>query len=162
MNQTQKSVLVVGSWHLGSVVGVGIASLGHTVNLWDQNERTASSWKSGAPPIHEPGLAELARPHFNENLFWATDLAKTVSKADWIVLAYDTPINEKDEVILDSVQEGLKKVLENPISPNTNFFFTSQLPVGTSRSYLKQIQEQFPAWSGHVLYQPEKDRKSVV
>lgn len=158
MSQTPYRVLVVGSWHLGSVVGVGIASVGHQVTLWDQSTRVATEWKKGRPPIHEPGLEELARPRFQENLFWADDLPQAVSKADWIVLAYDTPINEQDEVILDSVTEGLETVLKTEVADHANFFFTSQLPVGTSRKLRGEIKKRFPNWKGHVLYQPENLR----
>lgn len=157
MNQ-KYHVLVIGSWHLGSVYGTGIASLGHKVHLWDQNERVKAAWSKGEPPIHEPGLKELVRPHFNENLFW-TDTPEQVAKTcDWIVLSYDTPINEQDEVLLESVFEGFERVLNAEIQPKTNFFFTSQLPVGTSRKLLQQLKSRFPKWSGNVLYQPENLR----
>ncbi len=152
------NVLVIGSWHLGSVVGTGIASVGHKVYLWDQNEKVREAWSKGEPPIHEPGLSELARPRFNENLFW-TDTPEQIAKtADWVVLSYDTPINEQDEVLLETVFTGFQTILNSEISLNTNFFFTSQLPVGTSRKLLGQLKNRFPNWTGNVLYQPENLR----
>jgi len=158
MTQTKYKVLVLGSWHLGSVVGTGIASHGHEVYLWDQNEKVRNAWSKGTPPIHEPGLSELARPHFNENLFW-TDTPKEIANGcDWIILSYDTPINEQDEVILETVYSGFQIILNSELSPGTNFFFTSQLPVGTSRKLLTQLKNRFPAWTGNVLYQPENLR----
>ncbi|MCC6276289.1 MAG: nucleotide sugar dehydrogenase [Oligoflexia bacterium] len=155
MSQT---VLVVGTWHLGSVIGVCTANAGQNVYLWDQNDNVKSQWSKGSPPLHEPGLTDMATKLFGKNLFWASDLKSVSQKAQWIFLCYDTPIDDKDEILLDSVEDGFKTVLNQGFSNDCRFYFTSQLPVGTSRRFRNLITKANPHWQGHVIYQPENLR----
>jgi UDPglucose 6-dehydrogenase len=154
MSQT---VLVIGSWHLGSVVGACLAEAGNTVHLWDQSPAVAQKWENATPPIHEPGLDALVKKHWDKNLFWTKSPKEIASKSDWIVIAYDTPINDKDEVQLQSVEEGVTKAIES-MGDHTNLFVTAQVPVGTCRKFRQQILKRHPKWQGHVLYQPENLR----
>lgn len=150
------NVLIVGTWHLGSVIGSCLADAGNKVTLWDQNPRIADGWKKGMPPIHEPGLVEMIGRNWGKNLFWSD--TPQGQNLNWIVLAYDTPINEQDEVLLDAVELGFEKILNSDFPNSCNFFFTSQLPVGTSQRLRAKILAKRPAWSGHVVYQPENLR----
>jgi UDPglucose 6-dehydrogenase len=153
-----QNVVVIGSWHLGSVIGTCLADVGQNVYLWDQSPRVRESWSKGHPPIHEPGLEELVKKNWGTTLFWSDDLKKNSAQSDWVVLAYDTPINNQDEVILDAVYEGFDAVLNAGIKNDTRFFLTSQLPVGTSRTLRKKILNAYPQWTGEVVYQPENLR----
>lgn len=158
MTETQQSVLVIGGWHLGSVTASCLASAGHRVHLWDQNSSVANSWKKGEPPLYETGLSDLVQTIWGKNLFWAENLASVVRQAQWIVLAYDTPISDADEVQLEGIFEGIQILLKEGIQENCRFLFTSQLPVGTSRQIRTEIQKKHPRWKGHVLYTPENLR----
>jgi UDPglucose 6-dehydrogenase len=153
-----KNVLMVGSWHLGSVIGACLAEAGNQVSLWDQTLAVAEKWSKGTPPLHEPGLEDLVKKHWGQGLRWTENLESVSSKADWVVLAYDTPINDQDEIMLDVVDEGMKSVLRSGFKNETCFFFTSQLPVGTSRRFRAEILKARPQWKGHVVYQPENLR----
>jgi UDPglucose 6-dehydrogenase len=153
-----KNVLIVGSWHLGSVVGACIADAGNNVYFWDQNPKTAQTWAMGKPPIQEPGLNEMVANYWGKTINWAHDLGEVSKKADWIVLAYDTPVNEKDEIEFGVVEEGFNQVLENGFSERVNFFFTAQIPVGTSRRFLSRVKETHPQWNGQGYYMPENLR----
>ncbi len=152
------NVLVVGSWHLGSVVGACLADAGNMVYLWDQSKKIAESWKKGLPPIHEPGLEDLVKKYWGQKLFWTEDLSLRSRNAQWIFLTYDTPVNEQDEIVFDIVEEGFNKVLQSGFSDDCHFFFTAQLPVGTSRRFLNKIAEVRPDWKGNVYYMPENLR----
>ena len=152
------NVLMAGVWHLGSVIGACLAEAGHQVHLWDQNSPVAEKWKNGQTPIHEPGLNEMVAKHWRTNLHWTENLKEVSKKADWICITYDTPINEKDEVQLQVVEDGFDTIIKSGISENCHFFLTSQLPVGTSRRFRARILTAFPAWKGHLFYQPENLR----
>lgn len=151
-------VVVIGSWHLGSVIGTCLAEIGHQVHLWDQNESVRKSWQSGKAPIRETGLDEIIAQKWQKNLYWAEDLGSAAASADWIILAYDTPINDQDEIVLETVEQGFQTLLRCGFSKTARFFFTSQLPVGTSRKFRRQILEVSPHWCGFVTYQPENLR----
>lgn len=153
-----KNVLIVGSWHLGSVVGACIADSGNNVFLWDQTPKTAEAWSLGKPPIQEPGLNEMVAKYWGKTLTWVKDLKQASQKADWIVLAYDTPVNDKDEIEFDIVEEGFNQVLKSGFSDHVHFFFTAQIPVGTSRKFLARVKEVNPNWDGFGFYMPENLR----
>lgn len=154
------TVLVMGCWHLGSVIASSLARLkGNRVFLWDQNQHVSNSWRVGKPPIFEPGLEEMIREEFNKNLFWCENGISEVSKsADWIIFSYDTPTDNEDNVQLDSIWQGLNYVLQSKFSNEANFLITSQLPVGTIRAIRSEIQKKAPEWSGTVIYWPENLR----
>lgn len=154
---SSKNVLVIGTWHLGSVVGACIAEAGHQVHLWDQDERVETAWKKGQPPVYEPGLSELAKTSWQKNLFWLQD-GTSPKIWDWIVLAYDTPVNENDQIDLSVVEFGFRKALEAHVGPKTNIFITAQVPVGTSRRFRSQLLQAHPQWGGEFFYQPENLR----
>src|SRR5438270_804753 len=101
----RRKVLIVGCWHLGSVTAACLADAGHEVHLWDQRPAVAAKWKTGTPPVFEPGLDELAKKHWGRNLFWTSLPGETVRSADWIIIAYDTPIDERDDVDIAAVEE---------------------------------------------------------
>lgn len=152
-------VLVIGCWHLGSVVGAALAEVGHEVLMWDQTARVADKWRLGDPPVHEPGLADLVKKLWRKKLTWVDGHLSDVSKtAQWIVLAYDTTINEQDEVQMAAVEEGWNALLKAGFAFDANFLFTSQLPAGTSRKFRSQLLKTNPNWRGHILYTPENLR----
>ena len=158
-NTQRKNILMVGTWHLGSVIGCCLADCGHAVSLWDQDSNVDSKWSQGTPPIHEPGLQDLATKYWGSQLFWAANnLNEASKKADWVFLTYDTPVDENDEIVFDVVEDGFNAILKAGFSKTANFFFTAQLPVGTSRRFLSRIREVEPAWSGSVFYMPENLR----
>ncbi len=152
-------ILVLGAWHLGSVVGTCLADAGNDVWLWDQSPRIAGLWCNGKTPIKEPGLDVLVGTYFGQSLHWAGDrFAELSRKMDWVVLAYDTPINDRDEIILTDVLEGFERLLAAGFNDRTNFLFTTQLPVGTSSKLRERLKQVAPSWTGHVLYMPENLR----
>lgn len=152
------NVLVLGGWHLGSVYAACVARGDAKVQVWDQRAAVQESWNKAKAPVYEPGLNELIGAHFGKNLFWCQSPEQTIPSTDWIVMAYDTDINERDEVQMSTVEEGFNFIIAKDLKPTSNFMFTSQLPVGTSRKFLKRIQARHPAWKGRVLYFPENLR----
>ena len=149
-------VLVVGAWHLGSSIACCIADRGHDVEIWDQTDRTANSWKNGKVPVFEPGLEEIVSRTWGRGLRWAE--APRAEDRDWVIIAYDTPINDRDEVILDSVLEGFETLLQSGVARDARFLVTCQVPVGTSRRMLNRLRETHPDWNGTFMYQPENLR----
>ncbi|MDZ4676779.1 MAG: nucleotide sugar dehydrogenase [Oligoflexia bacterium] len=150
-------VLVVGAWHLGSVVGACLADAGNQVYLWDQNKSVEEKWSQGLAPIHEPGLSDLVNKHWKKDLSWTSTPEIVASKANWVIIAYDTPINEQDEVQLQTVEEGAQRAFKS-LSDKTNVFVTAQVPVGTCRKFRQEILRLHPGWHGHMMYQPENLR----
>jgi UDPglucose 6-dehydrogenase len=61
------------------------------VNVVDMNATRIAAWNSGPLPIYEPGLDEVVREARGRNLFFSTDVAGGIKKADIIFVSVNTP-----------------------------------------------------------------------
>ncbi len=62
-----------------------------TVTVVDMNAARVAAWNSGTLPIFEPGLDEVVKQARGKNLFFSTDVAGQIKKADIIFVAVNTP-----------------------------------------------------------------------
>ena len=53
------NISVVGMGYVGTVLGIGLAKLGHNVTLVDIDEEKLNKVKEGKAPIYEKGLQEM-------------------------------------------------------------------------------------------------------
>ena len=68
------------------------------INVVDINKKRIDDWNStnlDNLPIFEPGLGELVLKYRNKNLFFTTDLEKSISEADLIFISVNTPTKTK-------------------------------------------------------------------
>ena len=61
------------------------------VNVVDMNAVRIAAWNNGPLPIYEPGLDEVVREARGRNLFFSTDVAGGIKKADIIFVSVNTP-----------------------------------------------------------------------
>ncbi len=62
-----------------------------TVTVVDMNAARIAAWNSGTLPIFEPGLDDVVNQARGKNLFFSTDVAGQIKKADIIFVAVNTP-----------------------------------------------------------------------
>jgi len=62
-----------------------------TVTVVDMNVARIAAWNSGNLPIFEPGLDEVVNAARGRNLFFSTDVAGQIKKADIIFVSVNTP-----------------------------------------------------------------------
>ncbi|HWA25478.1 MAG TPA: UDP-glucose 6-dehydrogenase [Lacunisphaera sp.] len=62
-----------------------------TVTVVDMNAARIAAWNSGQLPIFEPGLDDVVNQARGRNLFFSTDVAGQIKKADIIFVAVNTP-----------------------------------------------------------------------
>jgi len=68
------------------------------VTVIDIDDKKISSWNDedlSNLPIFEPGLKELVERCRNKNLFFSTDIKKSISEADMIFISVNTPTKNK-------------------------------------------------------------------
>ncbi len=68
------------------------------INVVDINKKRIDDWNSNNPlnlPIFEPGLDQLILNCRGKNLFFTTDLEKSISEADMIFISVNTPTKTK-------------------------------------------------------------------
>lgn len=153
-----KKVCVVGIWHLGCVTSACLADLGYSVVGVDKDAKRVAELNQGNPPLFEPGLSELLKKHIQgKNLAYTTDLKQGLNGADYAVIAFDTNVDENDEVDLSEIialSEDIGKYLGN----GAVLAITSQVPVGTCDRIKTTILKTNPKLQFDVAYTPENLR----
>jgi len=152
-----KKVSVIGLWHLGLVNTVGFAKKGYQINAIEFDEEKIRKLKEKSLPLYEPGLDELFKEGLDSGKITLSSKPESVKDSDFIVIAYDSPVNEKDEVDVTPVKNAAKLV--SPfLGKETPLVITSQIPLGTSEKIEAEIKKLNPKWKSGVVYVPENLR----
>ena len=155
---TGKRISVIGIWHLGSVYSACLADLGYSVVGVDKDAKKVEDLNKGIPPLFEPKLSELIKVNIErKRLSYTTDLARAVKGSKYILITYDTPVDEKDEVDLSeifAVSRELAKYIEN----GSIIIVSSQVPVGTCEQIKGIIKQGNPSAGFDIAYSPENLR----
>lgn len=142
---------------MGLVNSVGFATKGYKVIGLDFDKNLVRNLKRGKSPIFEPSLEEnIIKFLKKRTLRFETD-EKCISFADYVVIAYDSPINEKDEVSITPVVDASKKIARF-LKRDTPVIITSQIPLGTSEKIESLIKKLNSSWQSGVVYTPENLR----
>ena len=150
-------VAVVGLWHLGSVIAACLGRAGHEVVGIDDNRNVVADMVLGKAPIFEPGLEEACRAAVQAgSLRFSSDFA-SVSEAEVVWIAYDTPVDENDQADVAYVEQRFKDVLAH-VQPNTVVVISSQVPVGFSNQMLEYCRKTYPDKPVSFAYSPENLR----
>jgi UDPglucose 6-dehydrogenase len=158
MIRESQKVCVIGIWHLGSVYSICLADLGYFVVGVDKSLKVVQDLDKCIPPIFEPGLQELLTNNINSGrLSYTTDLSHALKGSSYVLMTFDTPVDENDEVdlspIFDTSRE-LAKHLEN----GSIIIVSSQVPVGTCDQIKLLIKQNNPALDFDVACSPENLR----
>lgn len=88
-----KNILCIGAGYVGGPTMAMIAKKcpEYKIVVVDINEQRIKAWNSEQLPIFEPGLKELVKETINKNLFFSTDVAGNIEKADIIFVSVNTP-----------------------------------------------------------------------
>src|SRR5258708_6376074 len=123
------NVTVFGLWHLGCVTAACTSAAGNRVVGLDLDQAVIDDLKRGKPPISEPGLTELIAAETSAGrLSFTTDPAEALRDADVVWVAFDTPVNERDEADVPFVRQMLERV-GSSIRPGAIVLVSSQVPV---------------------------------
>lgn len=142
---------VVGLWHLGEVVSLGLAELGHTVTAFDSDAKRIGDFQNGTPAIEEPGVKELATKHAkNGRVSYEVFSPKRVAEYNVIFITFDTPITKKDEPDTKVIEETAVSIARYA-KPGALIVFMSQMPVGTTRGIARKLKSK----GIEIAYVPE-------
>jgi len=130
-------VCVIGMWHLGCVTA-GCLSLNHEVTCFDFDKKVIDNLEKGTLPIYEPGLEDMLK---NSKIKYSTNLKDCVPNADFVYIAYDTPIDDDNKVKLDIIFKTIKKIKPH-LNDKTIVLISSQIPVGTTDKISKELNSR--------------------
>ena len=148
------NVTVFGLWHLGCVTAACVSAAGNRVVGLDPDRRTIDDLRAGKPPIAEPGLTDLITAETQAGrLSFATDPAEGAREAEIVWVAFDTPVNDRDEADVDFVRKQLHQIGPH-LRPGTIMLVSSQVPVG----FTQELGRAAWAQNIHFAYSPENLR----
>jgi UDPglucose 6-dehydrogenase len=144
-------IVVLGLWHLGCVTAACCAKFYEVVGL-DFDLRTIEKLRAGKAPVFEPGMEDLIRAGLSSGrLSFESDPAVAVQSADFLWVAYDTPVDEDDRADVTPVLYGIDCCLPY-LNENAIVIISSQIPAGTCRS----LEKKYPG--KRFAYSPENLR----
>jgi len=151
-------VCVIGIWHLGAVTSVCLADMGYDVIGVDPDSGIVDGLNSGHPPLFEPGLEDLLRKNLESGrLQYTIDLADAVSDAPFILITFDTPVDQDDEVDLSQIF-AVTKNLASSMEDGAVVIISSQVPVGTCQRIADTLRSIRPSMSFGFACVPENLR----
>src|SRR3989344_2022595 len=154
MADNKHTIGIIGIWHLGETFAAGLSELGHTVIGYDSNPKTIEDLKKGIIPIAEPSIDVIIKDRLaTKDLSFTNDPADLAS-ADVIWFTFDTPVNDKDEADMDPIFDTLKAITPH-LKNEVCIVVTSQVAVGTTRSFRKRIAKARPDLTFSLAYTPE-------
>ena len=137
-------IAVIGTGHVGLVVGTGLAETGHYVTCVDTNRELIEGLKANKLPFYEPGLEELlARNVEEERLKFSTDIATAVSDVLLVYICVGTPASDSGEADTSAVFAAIQSV-GRAMNGYRIIVNKSTCPVGTTeaiRFALKSLTE---------------------
>ncbi|MCR4623265.1 MAG: UDP-glucose/GDP-mannose dehydrogenase family protein [Alphaproteobacteria bacterium] len=136
------NITVIGTGYVGLVSGVCFAEFGFDVTCVDNNLAKVESLKKGEVPIYEPGLDKLMKKNMVAGrLGFSSSTKDSVKDADIIFIAVGTPSKEDGSANLDYVYLAVAE-LAGSVNPNTVLVIKSTVPVGTTKSVKKFLQDR--------------------
>jgi UDPglucose 6-dehydrogenase len=153
-----EKVCVIGLWHLGCVYSACLAGFGYSVTGVDGNTERVKNLNKGIPPVFEPELEELIINNIESgHLTYTTDMENAVCNCPYIIIAFDTPVDDNDEVDLSPITNTCKR-----IAPYLNngcvLIISSQVPVGTCEKIKAMIMKENPSLDFDIACCPENLR----
>lgn len=148
------NVTVFGLWHLGCVTAACVSAAGNRVVGLDPEQQTIDDLRAGKPPISEPGLTELIAAESKAGrLSFTTSPGEALRDAEIVWIAFDTPVNDRDEADVDFVRRQVDQIGPN-LQPGTIVLISSQVPAGFTQELRRA------PWAGgiHFGYSPENLR----
>lgn len=129
------------------------------VHVVDVNEDRIRQWQSGDPPIYEPGLKDLVAKRLNKNLFFSTDIAGGIRKADIVFVCVNTPTKTFGDgsgmaVDLQYCEKTARQIKEHSVS-NKIVVDKSTVPVHTAKAMERILHAEKKNVHFEVLSNPE-------
>jgi len=150
-------VAVLGLWHLGIVTAGCVAEAGIETTGIDFDDKLVSGLSVGVTPLFEPGLSEQIEAGLASGSLAFTNDPAAAADADILWVTYDTPIDDNDVANIAFVKNRFFKIVPY-LKPGVVVLISSQLPVGTTRQWLKEAQQSFSIGPLYFAYSPENLR----
>ena len=158
-----KNICCIGAGYVGgpSMAVIALMCPEIKVTVVDINADRISSWNGPLDglPIYEPGLSEIVKKTRGRNLFFSTQIDRSIDEAEMIFMAVNTPTKTKGEgagmaADLCYVEESAKNI-ERVSKTDKIVIEKSTLPVRTAEKIKQILNKNSKNISFEVLSNPE-------
>jgi UDPglucose 6-dehydrogenase len=119
-----------------------LPNLGYDVRGFEDKEAVVRDLNEAKAPLFEPGLDDLLRKHRSEGrLEFTTDLEGAVRDSEFVLITYDTPVDEMDQPELAPIFDVAKRIGPH-LQREAVVIVSSQIPVGTGAELHQIIETQ--------------------
>jgi len=147
-------IVVVGTGHIGLVVGTGLAENGHSVTCVDRDAAMIERLRAGEMPVYEPGLEELVvRNQEEERLTFTTDLEGPLAESLLTFICVGTPSLANGAADVSEVLSSVEQVAA-AMQGYQIIVLKSTCPVGTADN-LREFLAERTAHPFDVVVNPE-------
>lgn len=132
-------IAVVGLYHLGSVVSIGLASLKKQVVGLDSDKRIIDNLTKNKVPLYELGLENLLKLA-NKNISFSTDFS-ILKDIDCLFFTQDTETNGSGSI------KKLSQLIDHSLpylKQDVTIIIMSQVPIGFHRNLLIYVDKKRP------------------
>ena len=156
-------VTMIGTGYVGLVSGACFADFGHTVTCIDKDASKIERLRAGGIPIYEPGLDVLVAKNVQAGrLFFDTDAAEAVKKADAVFIAVGTPSRRGDGHADMSYVHAAAEEIAGLLDGFTVIVTKSTVPVGTGDEIERIVKAKRPDAQFAVVSNPEFLREGAA
>ena len=156
-------VAMIGTGYVGLVSGACFADFGHTVTCIDKDAAKIASLNSGGIPIYEPGLDLLVAQNVKAGrLFFSTDAAEAVRKADAVFIGVGTPSRRGDGYADLTYVYAAAKEIAGLVEGFTVVVTKSTVPVGTGDEIEAIFKRVRPSADVAIVSNPEFLREGAA
>jgi UDPglucose 6-dehydrogenase len=156
-------VAMIGTGYVGLVSGACFADFGHMVTCIDKDAAKIERLQAGGIPIYEPGLDLLVAQNVKAGrLFFSTDAADAVKRADAVFIGVGTPSRRGDGHADLSYVYAAAEEIAGLIDGFTVVVTKSTVPVGTGDEIEAIFKRVRPDADVAVVSNPEFLREGAA
>ncbi len=157
----KKNILCIGAGYVGGPTMAVIAAKNpnYKITVVDINEEKIKAWQTDQLPIYEPGLLDVVQKARGINLFFSTEVEKSIDEADIIFVSVNTPTKTFGEGAgkasdLQYIESTARSIIA---ASNSNKIVVekSTLPVKTASALEKILNNNDKGLKFEVLSNPE-------
>ena len=137
-----RSIAVIGAGYVGLVSAVGLAGMGHRIELVETDRERLAALRDGRVPFTEKGVQDALNAALASGALIVLDHASKTTAAI-VLICVGTPIDDQGHADVRAVEAVLADVAG--LDPRPIVVVRSTMPVGTSQRLLRD---------GHVADEP--------
>lgn len=151
----RRRVTVIGAGYVGLITAVGMAGLGHSVELVERREDRLAALRAGRSPLHEAGLQAALTARTQDGRLTVSDVPS--ADPEVILICVGTPIGQDGRSDLSQLRSALASIARY-LDRFVPIVIRSTIPPGSTREAVTWANAE----TSHVMTNPEFLRQGTA